>query len=132
DQTERLPQAALARAGEALAALAEAGSGLASADGLADALGAIAEPTARAVRADVVVVRVVDDDRQHLIACAVASASTAVAAELEGTRVPVDELSRDEVDDLGMVPRAVARAAHRVSATAVLQVPIGTGNELEG
>jgi len=132
DQTERAPQAALARAGEALAAFAEAGAGPASARGLSDALGAIAEPTARAAGADVVVVRVVDDGRRHLIARAVASASTAVAAELEGTRVPVDALSRDEVDDLGMLPRAVARAAHRVRATAFLQIPIGIGDELEG
>jgi serine phosphatase RsbU (regulator of sigma subunit) len=132
DQTERAPQPPLVRAGEALAALAEAGAGLASAHGLADALRAIAEPTARASGADAVVVRVVDDERRHVIAWAVASDSTAVAAELEGTRLPVDDLSRDEVDDFGKLPSGVARAAGRMGATAVLLVPIATGNELEG
>ena len=88
DQAERVPRAALERAGAALEALAEASAGVASAQSLAEALAAIAEPAARAAGADVVVIRVVDDRRQDLIACAVASESKAVAAELEGTRVP--------------------------------------------
>jgi serine phosphatase RsbU (regulator of sigma subunit) len=79
-----------------------------------------------------VVVRVADDDRGYLIACAVAGASIAVAAELEGTRVPIDELSPDEVDELELLPDAVARAAERVRATAVLQLPVAVGGDVDG
>jgi serine phosphatase RsbU (regulator of sigma subunit) len=129
---EREPRAALERAGEALEALAEAGVGVASARGIADALGAIAEAAARGAGAEVTVLRVVDDERRYLIACAVASASSAVAAELEGTRVPIDELSPDEVDSLEHLPAAVARAARRAPATAVLQLPVAICDEVDG
>src|SRR5207245_1972322 len=129
---EREPRAALERAGEALEALAEAGVGVASARGIADALGAIAEAAARGAGAEVTVLRVVDDERRYLIACAVASASSAVAAELEGTRVPIDELSPDEVDSLEHLPASVARAARRARATAVLQLPVAICDEVDG
>ena len=132
DQIERTSRAALERAGEALEALAEAGAGLASARTLAEALDGVARPTGRAATADVVVVRVVDDDRRHLIACAVACDSTAVAGELEGTRVPLDQLSLDEVDDLDALPHAVARAARRVGARAVLQLRIEAEGDVVG
>jgi ABC-type transporter Mla subunit MlaD len=91
-ETERVPRAALERAAAALAALAEGGADIASAESLADALAAVAESTARAAGAEVVVVRALDEDGRNLVACAVASASTAVAAELEGTRVPVEDV----------------------------------------
>ena len=124
-QTERASVAALE-------ALAEAGAGLASAASLADAFGAIAETVARAAAAEVVVARVLDDDGRHLIACAVASHSTAVAAELEGTRVPLADVAAEEVDDLEALPRTVAQAARRVGATAVLQIPMAVDGAVGG
>ncbi|TMA51133.1 MAG: GAF domain-containing protein, partial [Deltaproteobacteria bacterium] len=129
---QRGPRTALERAGEALEALAEAGAGVASARSIADALGALAEAVARGAGAEVTVVRVVDDERRYLVACAVASASSAVAAELEGTRVPIGEVSPDEVDELEHLPAAVGRAARRARATAVLQLPIMIGDEVDG
>ena len=128
---EGAPRAA-ERAGEALLALAEAGAGVVAARGLAEALAAVADGVARAAGAEVAVVRLIGDERRYVIARAVASSSTAVAAELEGTRFLADELSFDEVDDLRRLPEAVARAAQRASATAVLLVPIVMGHDLEG
>ena len=132
EQTERTSRAALEGAADALAALAEGGAEVASAESLAGALGAIAESTARAAGAEVVVARVLDEDGRHLIACAVASASSAVAAELEGTRVAAEDVSGDEVDDVDLLPAAVAAAARRVRATAVLQLPVATRGAIDG
>ena len=131
-QTERASGAALERAAAALEALAEAGAAVASARNLADALGAVAETTGRTAGAEVVVVRALDDDGAHLIACAVASASKVVAAELEGTRVPVSDVAPQEVDELDALPHAVAQTARRVRASAVLQIPVATDGAVEG
>jgi len=56
-----------------LDALAEAGLALGLARSLAEAMQTVAKAAARAAGADVVVVRVVDDARTSLNACAVAS-----------------------------------------------------------
>src|SRR6266571_3965409 len=131
-QSERVPGALVARSVEALKALAEAGVAAATASSLREGLGALAEATARAAGADVAVIRVVYPAAQCLTACAVASASSAIEAELEGTRFPISDLALEEVDDLAALPEAVARAAKRVRATAVLQLPIRPGDEPEG
>jgi serine phosphatase RsbU (regulator of sigma subunit) len=131
-QRERLPRGSLERAGEALEALAEAGAGIAAAASLADALQAIAEAAAKATAADVAAVRVLDRERDRLTTYAVASTSAAVAAELEGSGFPLDELALEEVDEVELLPAVVARAARRVHAGAVLQLPVALGEELEG
>ena len=132
EQTERASRAGLERAADALAALAAGGAEVTSSETLAEALGAIAASAARAAGAEVVVARVLDDDGRHLLACAVASASTAVAAELEGTRIAVEDVARGEVDEIEALPAAVARAAKRIRATAVLQLPVEAGGATEG
>src|SRR5690348_3885455 len=132
EQTERASRAAPERAAAALAALAEGGADVASSETLTEALAAIAESTARAAGAEVVVARVRDDDESGLVACAVASASTAVAAELEGTRISLDDVETVEVDDVESLPAAAARAAKRIRATAVLQLPVGAGGAIDG
>ncbi len=109
---------------EALQALAEAGSGLGAASTLAAAMETVARAAARATSAEVVVARVVDELGEHLTACAVASASAAVAAELEGSRFGVRELPAKEQSDPERMPEAVRRAAARVRATAVVQIPV--------
>ena len=70
--------------------------------------------------------------RLSTFACAVASASSAVAAELEATWFGADEVSADEVDDLERAPDAVARAARRARATALFQVPVLVREDVVG
>jgi serine phosphatase RsbU (regulator of sigma subunit) len=111
-------------AAEAIEALAEAGSAVGGASTLAAAMDALASAAARATGAEVAVVRVVDPAAGQLLSCAVASASAAVAAELEGSRFAVAELPDGEERDLDRMPDAVRRAAERVRATAVFQVPV--------
>src|SRR4051794_35591711 len=111
-------------AAESLQALADAGSGVGSAPTLAAAMETLAGALARATGAEVVVARVVDGGGEQLTACAVASTSAAVAAELEGSRFPVQDLPAEEQTDLDAMPEAVRRAATRVRATAVVQLPL--------
>jgi serine phosphatase RsbU (regulator of sigma subunit) len=118
------PESAEQGAAEAIQALAEAGSALGAAATLAGAMEALATATAHAAGAEVAVVRVVDDAAKQLSACAVASASAAVAAELEGSRFPLAELPDGEQDEVDRMPDAVRRAASRVRATAVFQIPV--------
>jgi serine phosphatase RsbU (regulator of sigma subunit) len=118
------PEQAQRSAAEAIQALAEAGSAAGGAATLTAAMEALAGATGRATGAEVVVVRVVDEAGTQLYACAVSSASAAVAAELEGSRFDVDELPAEEEGEVERMPDAVRRAAARVRATAVVQIPV--------
>jgi serine phosphatase RsbU (regulator of sigma subunit) len=118
------PEQAEHGAAEALQALAEAGSGVGAASTLTAAMETLARAAARATGSEVVVVRVVDELGEQLTARAVASASAAVAAELDGSRFAASELSAEEESDLDRMPEAVRRAAARVRATAVVQIPV--------
>ena len=80
-----------------LDALAEAGLSLGLSGSLAEALQTVAEAAARAAGAEVVVVRVADEARTSLKACAVATSSAAIGAELEGSRLPLADLPEHEV-----------------------------------
>jgi sigma-B regulation protein RsbU (phosphoserine phosphatase) len=131
-ETARVPGVSAARRLEALEVLADAGVTAAAAPTLRAALSAVAAGAARAARADVAVVRVVDPTAEWATACAVASESPAVAAELEGTRFPASAVRHDETDELAAVPEAISRAAKRIDATAVLVVPIQTDDEPAG
>jgi serine phosphatase RsbU (regulator of sigma subunit) len=116
-----------ARAAEALAALADAGSKVATAADLNEALDALAETLLAAVQADVVVFYVLDADGQSLDAAGLATTTQSVGAELEGTRFPIAELEPDEVDEADKLPAPVARAAHRLQARGILQIPLHPG-----
>jgi serine phosphatase RsbU (regulator of sigma subunit) len=109
---------------EAIEAFAEAASAVGAAPTLVGAMEALASAAAHAAGAEVAVVRVVDAAGAQLSACAVASASAAVAAELEGSRFAVAELPAEEERDLDRMPDAVRRAAERVRASAVVQIPL--------
>src|ERR671931_1286935 len=71
---------------EALGALAGALRRLAEGASLDDALRAMAEAVSRAARAEVAVIRVLDETGAWLEARAVAASSTSVAAQLQGSR----------------------------------------------
>jgi serine phosphatase RsbU (regulator of sigma subunit) len=118
--------------GQALAAFAGAGERLAHGAGLGEVVEAIAEALGRAAGADVVVARVLDAERMSLVARSVVASSPAVAAELEGTRLPLAELPDDEVDSLEHVGPLLARAARAAGSAAVLQVPVVVGGEPVG
>src|SRR2546422_504961 len=115
-----------------LDALAEAGLALGLAGSLSEAMQIVAEAVGRAAGAEVVVVRVADDARRSLNACAVATSSAAVGAELEGSRVPLEDVPEDEVGDLTRLPESVQRAAERVGASSVLLVPVRVDGRVEG
>jgi serine phosphatase RsbU (regulator of sigma subunit) len=115
-----------------LDALAEAGLALGLVGSLSEAMQIVAEAAGRAACAEVVVVRVADEARRSLNACAVATSSAAVGAELEGSRVPLEEVPEFEVGDLKRLPESVQRAAERVGASSVLLVPVLVDGRLEG
>jgi serine phosphatase RsbU (regulator of sigma subunit)/uncharacterized protein YigA (DUF484 family) len=113
-------------------ALAQAGLALGLAGSLSEALQTVAEAAARAVGAEVVVVRVADDARVSLNACAVATSSAAVGAELEGSRLPLIDVPEYEVSDAERLPEGVRRAAERVQASSVLLIPVQIDGRVEG
>ena len=103
-----------------LDALAESGLALGLAGSLSEAMQIVAQAAARAARAEVVVVRVADGARTSLNACAVATGSAAVGAELEGSRLPLGDVPDQEVSDSEHLPESVRRAAERVQASSVV------------
>ena len=107
--------------GAALEALAAAA---ASADASAGSLQELARAAAVAAGADVAVVRTVDPSGRWLVARAVASASEALAAELEGERYAAEELPADAVSELGELPPGIAAAAARIAAVGALLIPL--------
>ena len=115
-----------------LDALAAAGLALGLAGSLSEAMQIVADAAGLAAGAEVVVVRVADEARRSLNACAVATSSAAVGAELEGSRVPLEEVPEFEVGDLKRLPESVQRAAERVGASSVLLVPVLVDGRLEG
>ena len=108
---------------EALAELARALTAAGARPTRAGALEDVAHAARAITRADVAVIRVqTAGDRLEAVAV---SAPPALAAELEGTRMPLDELPRAPVDDLGSAPGCVRRTAERAAARAVLVLPLG-------
>jgi serine phosphatase RsbU (regulator of sigma subunit) len=115
-----------------LEALAQAGLSLGLSRSLAEAAHIVAEAAAHAAGADVVVVRVVDEPRTSLKACAVATSSAAVGAELEGSRLALADLPQAEVSDADTLPVSVRRTADRVRASAILLIPVSVDGQIEG
>src|SRR2546425_5398709 len=122
--------AALAEGG--LDALAEAGLALGLAGSLYEAMQTVAGAARRATDAEVVVVRAVDEARRFLNASAVATDSPAVAAELEGTRLLLEDVPEHEESDPDRLPQAVRRAAARVQASSALLIPVEIDGRVEG
>jgi serine phosphatase RsbU (regulator of sigma subunit) len=115
-----------------LDALAESALGLGMATTRSEALQIVADAAARAAEAEVAIVRVADGARGRLNAAAVATASTAVAAELEGSWLALEDVPKSEVSDQGRLPDAVRSAAERVRAPHVLLLPLLAEGEPRG
>ncbi|TML71618.1 MAG: GAF domain-containing protein [Actinobacteria bacterium] len=128
---ETRPGGAFERSAAGVDALAAAGVAAARASTLTDALQPLADALARAAAADVVIVRIREDDHQ-LRAVAVATRSPAVAAELEATRVPVSELEGRDGAGIEALPVVTRRAAERLRATVSLVAPIMVASTFAG
>jgi serine phosphatase RsbU (regulator of sigma subunit) len=115
-----------------LDALAAAGLALASAGNLPEALQLVVEAAARAAHAEVVIARVADDVRGRADAVAVATPSPALAAELGGSGIALDELAEHEETDLARVAPAVRSAAGRAGASAVVVLPVHIDGRVRG
>ena len=115
-----------------LDALADSGLALGLASSLTEALQSVAEAAARAVGADAVIARVADDAQLTLIACSVATTSAAVAAELEGSRLPLADVPESEETELQRLPETVRLAAARVGAEFVVLLPVHVDGRIRG
>ena len=107
---------------DALAELAHALSSAAAQPTRAAALAAVAQAARAATDADVAIVRV-QTGAGRLEALAVA-AQPALAAELEGTRLPLADLPEGVVDDLTGAPACARHAAERAAARSILLLPL--------
>jgi serine phosphatase RsbU (regulator of sigma subunit) len=117
--------------GTVLAALARAVVSAARRPALAAALDDLAEAARTIAGAEVALVRVRAGDYFETVSVA---GPRALAAELEGTRLPAGELPAEALYVLADAPDAVRRAAARAAARSLLLVPIsvdGTGATLE-
>jgi len=113
---------------DALAAVTEAAASLVQGAPLAEALEAIARAAAEATGADLALVRSDDETTGSLVLRAVITASAVLAAEVQGSRLRVDEVGTEELlyetDGDGSVPAAVRRTAARVGASIGLVLPV--------
>ena len=105
-----------------LESFAAAARELTDAKSLDDALAAIARAAAAATSSAVAVVRV-PDRAGGLPARGVWSSSAALGAELEGSRLRVDEVARQEQKRLELLAAPMRRVAERIGAGGVLVVP---------
>jgi sigma-B regulation protein RsbU (phosphoserine phosphatase) len=115
-----------------LHALAQAGLALGGARSLSEALQILAEATGRATGAEIVIVRVADEAHRSLVTCAVVTDSAAVAAELEGSRLPLEDVPALEESTPGRLPDGARRAAERVHAGAAVLIPVHVDGRVQG
>jgi serine phosphatase RsbU (regulator of sigma subunit) len=115
--THGVPADALDRVAAACEALAVSGA-VAGA-----ALDGVVEEGARAVRADVGLVRVLDPDGRHLTAAAVFGPTATVAAELEGARLSAADVPAGGARRREEAPAALVALADRHRAAGILQAP---------
>jgi serine phosphatase RsbU (regulator of sigma subunit) len=108
----------------AVEALAAAAGNLLEDGDAAEALSAIVAAVAAATRADLVIARTVSA-AGDLVARAVQAASPALAAELEGTRLPAADVPEAEGDmPLEALPEGLRRAGERARAGVVHVYPV--------
>ena len=92
---------------------------------LVGALEDLAAAALRLASADVAVIRIPDEGRLEAVAVA---GPAALAAELEGTGLPLDELPSEPLAELADAPPAVRRAAARAGARSALVLPVTSGH----
>ncbi|HEU5215385.1 MAG TPA: SpoIIE family protein phosphatase [Gaiellaceae bacterium] len=105
-----------------LAALVRAVTAAAVSASAPEALRALAEAARAVSGAEVALVRALDDSGLRLEAVAVA-APQALAAELEGTALPAEDLPSAPIAGLAEAPPAVRRIVERAGATELFLVP---------
>src|SRR5918999_1023281 len=132
EQGETVEGAAPRDGDGALAALAEASRALVEASTLAAALDAVVAAAARATDCDLALARVLDGDGTAASVRAVHSTSSALAAELEASHLPVGELPHEERDEGGALAELVRATARRAAADSVLQIPVKVGDRTLG
>jgi serine phosphatase RsbU (regulator of sigma subunit) len=115
----------------ALEALADAGRAAARGARLGDVLRTVVGAAAGLTGADVVIVRTLDAECRDLVVRAVAGPSAALAVELEGGRLPLDELPLGEVG-LDEAPEALSRLAERLRAESALVMAVVVGEDVQG
>src|SRR4051812_34588291 len=113
-----------------LQALARAGPAVGDARNLSEALQILAEATGFATGAEIVIMRVADE--ASLVTCAVVTDSAAVAAELEGSRLALEDVPELEESALERLPEGVRRAAERVHAGAAVLIPVHLDGRVQG
>jgi serine phosphatase RsbU (regulator of sigma subunit) len=91
---------------------------------LGDALADLADAARAVANADVALIRVAAGD---VLETAAVAGPAALAAELEGTLLPLADVPLGLLDDLAAAPPAVRRTAARAAARALLLVPVGNG-----
>src|SRR5436190_4001511 len=123
----RVDQRAVAVSSETLLELARGAGSAAVRETQADALADVAEAARAAAGADLALVRTESEGMLETVAVA---GPAALAAELEGTWLPADELPAEATDDLAAAPAAVRRAAGRAAARSILLVPVRTGGRI--
>lgn len=111
----RVPASSLAALVHAISAAATAATG-------SEALRALADAARAVTAAEVAVIRIPDDSGDRLEAAAVAAPRT-LAAELEGSVLPLAEVPAAPVHDLAQAPAATRRVAERAGATQLLLLP---------
>ena len=112
--------------------LLAAGRALADASTLVGALRDVVAGAASVLDAEAVIARVLDADGRRLTARVVHASSAALAAELEGTRVPVEDIRAEETDAFEHLPPAVRAAAERVGADRALVLPVAARGRVLG
>jgi serine phosphatase RsbU (regulator of sigma subunit) len=115
-----------------LDALARSSVDLGLAGSVPEALQIVADAAAQAARADVVVARVVDEGGEYLKTVAVATTSSAIAAELEGSRILLADVPIHEVAETGGLPEPARRAAERVEADSAVLIPVFVDGAIRG
>src|ERR671930_96800 len=112
-------------------ALAAAAGNLLDDRPVGPALAALAEAIAAATHAEVAIARTAAAPGSDLVARGVHAASAALAAELQGTRLPAAAVPPDERElDARELPAPLARVARRVHADVVTIYPLVVGNRL--
>ena len=110
-------------------ALAAAAGNLLDDRPVGPALAALAEAIAAATHAEVAIARTAAAPGSDLVARGVHAASAALAAELQGTRLPAAAVPPDERElDARELPAPLARVARRVHADVVTIYPLVVGN----
>ncbi len=120
---------------ELLESFSRAARGLLEDGSLTEALDCLAEAAAGATRSDLVVVRMIAPDDGCLVARAVRAESSALAAELEGSRLSLDGLDAGELESFTSssdeaLPDAIRTLASRARARALAIHPVSVGERI--